>query len=87
MEDLEEIWEYTAGRWDVDQADRYITTLYSVADRVSADPATTTPIDFVRSGYSKVLVESHVIYLRESPDAVRVLHQRQDVNARVLNLE
>jgi toxin ParE1/3/4 len=82
--DLEEIWDYTAERWDVDQADEYLRGLQHAIERAAANPRVGHSCDEIRSGYRKLAAGSHTLYYRLSTDGtvdiVRILHQRMDVD-------
>ena len=36
--DLDEIWDYTASRWSVDQAERYIRAIVEACQEIAAGP-------------------------------------------------
>ena len=79
--DIEEIWDYTVGRWNDNQAVRYIRAIQEAIETIAADPARGRSCEQVRAGYRKYAVGSHVIFYRGSADGidvVRVLHQRMD---------
>lgn len=79
--DLEEIWDYSAEHWGLDQTDRYIRALWHAMNQVAAQPSHGRSCDEVRLGYYKYLVGSHVIFYRPTAsgvDVVRVLHSRMD---------
>lgn len=79
--DIEEIWEYSAENWGLDQADHYIDDIRDACHALAADRRRARPVD-VRSGYLKLSVGSHMIYFRDGGDRleiIRVLHNRQDV--------
>ena len=82
--DLEEIWDYTAGRWDVDQAEEYLRGLQHASERAAANPRVGRACDEIRPGYRKLAAGSHTLYYRVSADGivdvVRVLHERMDVD-------
>ena len=82
--DLEEIWDYTAERWDVDQAEAYLRGLQHAIERAAANPRVGPSCDEIRPGYRKLAAGSHTLYYRLSADGtvdvVRVLHQRMDVD-------
>ena len=82
--DLEEIWDYTAERWDVDQAEEYLRGLQHAIERAAANPRVGRSCDEIRPGYRKLAAGSHTLYYRLSADGtvdvVRVLHQRMDVD-------
>lgn len=82
--DLEQIWDYTYGHWDVDQAEHYVRELQRAINRIAANPLIGRACDEIRPGYRKMAAGSHVLFYRvtadEIVDVVRILHQRMDVN-------
>ena len=80
--DLEGIWDYSAERWGVDQAETYTRQIQTMVERLAADPRRGRACDDIREGYRKIAVGSHVIFFRARPDAteiVRILHRGMDV--------
>jgi toxin ParE1/3/4 len=81
--DLEVIWTYTAERWGVDRADRYIRQLHAACETVGEKPERGRSCDDIRLGYRKYAVGAHVLFFRVvhgNVEVVRVLHQRMDFN-------
>jgi toxin ParE1/3/4 len=79
--DLEGIWDYTAERWGVDQAEDYIRLLQRAIEIVADDPRKGRPCDEVRKGYRKYTAGSHVLLYRSAKAGiyiVRILHGRMD---------
>jgi toxin ParE1/3/4 len=79
--DLEGIWDYTAERWGVDQAEDYIRLLQRAIETVADDPRKGRPCDEVRRGYRKYTAGSHVLLYRSVKAGiyiVRILHGRMD---------
>ncbi|GFG87209.1 MAG: type II toxin-antitoxin system RelE/ParE family toxin [Mycolicibacter algericus] len=80
--DLEQIWDYTADRWGVDQAEEYLRELQYAIERLAANPRIGRTCDEIRPGYRKLSAGSHTLFYRLTADAVvdvvRVLHQRMD---------
>lgn len=81
-DDLIAIWQYTAGRWGVDQADHYVDALERTFKTLLAMPEIgrersefVPPVRIHPSG------EHIVIYLVEASTLVivRILHQRMDI--------
>ena len=78
---LDDIYCYTRDRWGAEQADRYITGLFEVFERIEAHGATSRPVpaEFGVDGYV-VRYERHFIYWRRLPDGdigiVTILHER-----------
>ena len=81
QEDIEEIWNYTADRWGVEQADRYVRSIQAAIETIAGDPRRGRSCDEVRGGYRKFAVGSHMLFFRlvsDQVDVVRVLHQQMD---------
>jgi toxin ParE1/3/4 len=85
--DLDEIWDYTAQRWSIEQADRYIRDIIAVCHRLADGSKHGRPISDVREGYFKIAVGQHFLIYRLTKDSdfdiVRVLHQRMDIPDRL----
>lgn len=82
--DLEQIWDYTSGRWDDDQAEEYVRDIERGIERVVVNPRIGRDCDEVRDGYRKHAVGSHTLYYRIASgdviDVVCILHQRMDTD-------
>jgi toxin ParE1/3/4 len=82
--DLEQIWDYTRGRWGVDQAEEYLRELQRAIEQAAANPRIGRACDEIRPGYRKLAAGSHLLFYRvtgkEVIDVTRVLHQRMDVD-------
>lgn len=82
--DLERIWDYTADRWDIDQADTYLAEIRRAIERAAANPRIGRACDEIRLGYRKLPAGSHLVFYRVRADGVidviRVLHQRMDID-------
>lgn len=82
--DLEQIWDYTCRRWDVEQADEYLRELQRAIELAAANPRIGQACEEIRPGYRKLAAGSHIFYYRVMTDGVvdvvRVLHQRMDVD-------
>lgn len=79
--DLSAIWDFSAERWDLGQAEIYLTEIRDAIERVAAQPDRGRRCDEVRDGYRRYAVGSHLIFYREREagvDVIRVLHQRMD---------
>jgi toxin ParE1/3/4 len=81
LADIDQIWTYTAQRWDNEQADRYVRLLHQGIEVIARDPRRGRSCDNIRVGYRKYAVGSHVLFFRMLEGkvyVVRVLHQRMD---------
>ena len=79
--DIDEIWDYSADRWGIDQADRYIGKLREAIETIANDPRRGRPCDHLRAGYRRCSVAAHVLFFRVvagGVEVVRVLHQSMD---------
>lgn len=85
--DLDAIWDYTAERWDVDQAESYVREIRDACVRLVDGLSRGTPIDEIRPGYLKLAVGSHFLFYRKAVggglDIIRILHQRMDIPGRL----
>ena len=84
--DLDEIWDYTARRWSVEQAERYIRALVEACQEIAVGSREGVAVEHIRRGYLKLAVGSHFVFYRQGvagPEIIRVLHQRMDVEARL----
>lgn len=80
--DLDEIWDFTADGWGIEQADNYADEIRAACLRIASGLLRGRPVD-VRPGYLKQSVGSHMIYFRDKKDRIEVLripHQKQDVS-------
>ena len=79
--DLSSIWDFTEERWDVRQAETYVTEIRAAIERIADDPRRGRACDEIREGYRRYGIGSHVLFYRQRPDGVdviRMLHQRMD---------
>jgi toxin ParE1/3/4 len=79
--DLDEIWDYTAGKWGVDQAETYTRQLWDDIITVAARPTLGRECPEVRQDYRKYASGSHVLFYRSAADGieiVRILHKRMN---------
>ena len=79
--DLSSIWDYTQERWDLAQAEVYVTEIRAAIERIAGHPSRGRRCDEIREGYRRYPIGSHVVFYVESPvgvDVIRILHQRMD---------
>lgn len=81
--DLDVIWDYSLGRWGLQQAAAYHRQIRDAIEMIGEEPHLTAPDDSLRSGYRRRLVGSHVIFYRlgGTVEIVRILHQNMDARA------
>ncbi|WP_331757756.1 type II toxin-antitoxin system RelE/ParE family toxin [Nocardia sp. NBC_01388] len=82
--DLDQIYDYTLDRWDIDQAETYVRELMRAFDRAAANPCTGRSCEEIRPGYFLLPAGSHTVYYRIAAAGVveimRILHQRMDAD-------
>jgi toxin ParE1/3/4 len=79
--DIEAIWDFTAKRWGLNQAEFYVRGLQTAIEAIAADWRRGRACDEVRPGYRKFPAGSHVVFYRRAArgiDVVRILHERMD---------
>ncbi|HEY6925825.1 MAG TPA: type II toxin-antitoxin system RelE/ParE family toxin [Steroidobacteraceae bacterium] len=79
--DLNDIWNYTAVRWGIDQAETYIRQLWRDIATVAERSSLGRECPEVRAGYFRYPSGSHILFYRPATDGidiVRILHQRMD---------
>ena len=90
LDDLQDIDEWTRGRWSDEQADEYRRFLYDEAEFLAAEPSLGQPLK-ARKGLRIFLAKSSrqrwsdghwLVYAQthDGIDIVRVLHTKMDVN-------
>lgn len=82
VEDLSDIWNYTAKKWSVLQADNYYNTLISFCKVLAKNPAFYgTKYDVIKNGLLGCKVEKHILfYIIQNNEVliIRVLHEKMD---------
>jgi toxin ParE1/3/4 len=79
--DRDKIWDHTAERWGIDQAEFYIRQLWQHIKAVAAQPTIGHACPGVRAGYYKCRSGFHFLFYRTingGIDVIRILHERMD---------
>ena len=86
--DLDAIWDYTAERWGVEQAESYVSAIRDACDAPAAGRRLGRSIEPVRPGYWKLPVGSHFLCYRLGErggiEIIRILHQRMDIGRHLI---
>jgi toxin ParE1/3/4 len=81
--DLKRIGIFTGQRWGREQRNRYLTQIDAAFHQLVDNPEIGTQCGYIRKGYRKFPVSSHVIFYRigkhDSVEIIRVLHKSMDV--------
>lgn len=84
---LDEIYRYTRDRWGIEQADRYITSLFEAFDKIETHEVVSRPIpvEFGVDGFF-FRHERHFVYWRRLSNGdvgiVTIIHERMHQIAR-----
>lgn len=86
--DLEKIWLYTFENWSFEQADKYVDLIISEILYVSKHQETGSDFSFIKKGYFRTKVKSHLIFFKKSVNSksievIRILHQEMDIENRL----
>lgn len=80
--DLKSIATYTQRKWGKEQRKIYARQFDDVFHMLSETPATGNKCDFIRLGYRKFPVSSHLVFYhsvsQSEIEVVRILHKRMD---------
>ena len=89
LRDVDHIRAYTQRTWGTRQRASYRAAIYRALDRLSQYPEAGRPRDDLFTGCRGIAVEQHVIYYyRPDADTIvvrRILHNRQDASAEVID--
>lgn len=84
INDLEDIWNYTADQWSIEQANKYYMLIFSAIDCICNDPLIGKSIMEVKKNHRSKTVKSHMVIYKIERDKVlidRVLHQKMDIES------
>ena len=87
LEDINNIWIYTAENWSVEQADRYYNLLIDEIEYIVDNLDMARDFGKIRKSYKYSKVKSHLIFFKKDKsneiEVVRVLHERMDIENRL----
>jgi toxin ParE1/3/4 len=87
LEDLNNIWIYTAENWSTEQANRYYNLIVDEIEFVSNNFETTKDFGDIRKDYKYSKVKSQLIFFKKSIyseiEVIRILHEKMDIINRI----
>ena len=87
VEDINNIWIYTAENWSVAQADRYYNLIYDEIEYIVNNFDMARDFGEIRKSYKCSKVKSHLIFFKKDKmneiEVSRVLHERMDIESRL----
>jgi toxin ParE1/3/4 len=87
-QDLRSIGRYTQITWGREQRNTYLAKIDAAFNLLVMEPQLGKSCDDLRAGYRKYPVGRHLIFYRQLADRIeiiRILHQRMDVEARLVD--
>ncbi|QZK90559.1 type II toxin-antitoxin system RelE/ParE family toxin [Flavobacterium sp. CHNK8] len=88
IEDINNIWIYTAENWSVEQANRYYNLIIDEIEYIVDNFDMARDIGKIRKSYKYSKVKSHLILFKKDKtneiEVVRVLHERMDIENRLV---
>ena len=79
--DLAEIWNFTAGRWGVGQAETYTRGLIASLEALPHASPKARPCDEIHINLWRLRQGAHIVFFFSDPSkvvVVRILHERMD---------
>jgi toxin ParE1/3/4 len=87
VDDLAEIWRYTADKWSADQADKYYHLLIGTFQKIARNPETGRDYPQVTGNIRGVRAGRHLIFFQRKNNQevliVRILHEQMDLKTRI----
>lgn len=87
LEDLNNIWIYTAENWSIEKANRYYNLIVDEIEYVSGNFDETKDFSNIRKNYKFSKVKSHLVFYKKTEntemEVVRILHERMDLKNRI----
>jgi len=83
LEDINNIWIYTAENWSVELADRYYNLIIDEIEYTVDNLDMARDFGKIRKSYRYSKVKSHLIFFKKDRaneiEVVRILHERMDI--------
>ncbi len=87
VDDLNEIWDYTADEWSEEQADKYYNMLLNSCQDIANNPNLGKNYDGIMTDLFGLKANRHIIFYRKTKsvpiEITRILHGRMDLKKRL----
>jgi len=83
LRDISSIWNFTAEKWSVNQANKYYKQLIKEIDGICKNPEIGKSIEEVKEKYRSRTFKSHLIIYKIEGEKIfidRILHQKMDID-------
>jgi toxin ParE1/3/4 len=83
LDDINNIWIYTAENWSIEQADRYYNLIFDEIEYIADNFEMARDFGAIRKNYKSSKVKSHLVFFKKTKsneiEVVRILHEKMDV--------
>ncbi len=83
LDDINQIWIYTAENGSIEQADRYYNLIFDEIEYIVEHFEMARDFGNIRKNYRCSKVKSHLVFFRKTKsneiEVIRVLHERMDI--------
>jgi toxin ParE1/3/4 len=87
LEDLNNIWIYTAENWSIEQANRYYNLIVDEIEYAVENFETMKDFGSIRKDYRYSKVKSHLVFCKRvensEMEVVRILNEKMDIKNRI----
>jgi toxin ParE1/3/4 len=83
LKDISSIWNFTAKRWSVNQANKYYKQLLKEIDKICKNPKIGKSIAEVKENHRSRSFKSHLVISKIDEEKIfidRILHQKMDID-------
>jgi len=88
IDDLSNIWNYSADQWSENQANKYYKELKSAFEKISENPESGRNFEEMDKIFFGYMINRHIVFYRkhsvEGIEIVRILHERMDIAKQML---
>lgn len=87
LNDLDEIWKYTAQQWSKQQANKYYKEIFQLINEICNNSDLGKSIDEVKKGHRRINVKSLMIVYKIVNEKIyidRILHQKMDIEKHLI---
>lgn len=83
LNDINNIWIYTAENWSIEQADRYYNLIFEEIEFIVNNFEFARDFGNIRKNYRYSKVKSHLVFFRKTKsneiEVIRILHEKMDI--------
>jgi toxin ParE1/3/4 len=88
LEDINNIWIFTAENWSIEQADRYYNLIFDEIEYIAQHFEMAKDFNSIRKSYRCSKVKSQLVFFNKNKlneiEVIRVLHERMDIENRLI---